>query len=272
LPRSIDVLDRIAHSDDAVFALDGNDLVILWNKSCEDLTGRPAYQVLGKRCYDVLCGRDVYGNMYCCPSCPVSIQARMHQDDPVQRFHLDVATTGGGKRRLSITVFAIPSTRPALATLVHVLREPDREASPLERELEEAVADRPQPRTPRRTPEGQLAALTHREAEILRGMAEGLTTTAIAAQTFISPVTVRNHIAKILAKLDVHTKLAAVAFAYRNGLVTAEPSPPAARRAGASRASSALAGAGGAPTARRTASGPRAPSAARRPRKAPRAD
>ena len=227
MPRSVDVLDRIAHSDDAVFALDGNDLVILWNKSCEKLTGRPAYQVLGKRCYDILCGRDAYGNMYCCPSCPVSLQARTKPDDPVQRFQLDVATAAGGRRRLAITTFAIPSTRPALATLVHVLREPERQASPLERELEEAVAD-PQPPGRRPAPRGQLAALTPRETEILRGMAQGLSTVAIAEKTFISPVTVRNHVAKILAKLDVHTKLAAVAFAYRNGMVSSEPLPPVA--------------------------------------------
>ena len=53
-------------------------------------------------------------------------------------------------------------------------------------------------------------------------MARGLATTVIAEQLFISPVTVRNHIARILSKLDVHTKLAAVAFAYRNGLIAPE--------------------------------------------------
>jgi hypothetical protein len=53
-------------------------------------------------------------------------------------------------------------------------------------------------------------------------MAQGFTTDGIAEDLFISPVTVRNHIAKILSKLDVHTKLAAVAFAYQNGLVSPE--------------------------------------------------
>ena len=36
---------------------------------------------------------------------------------------------------------------------------------------------------------------------------------------FISPVTVRNHIQNLLHKLDVHTKLAAVVFAYRHELI-----------------------------------------------------
>ncbi len=229
MPRAVDALDQIAKSGDAVFALDGNDLVILWNKGCEELLGRPAYQVLGRRCYDALCGRDVFGNSYCCPSCPISQQARTHTEDPVQRFELDVGTAGGGKKRLAITTFAIRGVRSSPATLVHVLREPGAEASPLERELAEAVSDRPVPRSPLRTPDGQLARLTSREQEILRKMAQGLPTSIMADQLFISPVTVRNHIAKILQKLDVHTKLAAVAFAYRNNLVSAESAPLSAR-------------------------------------------
>ncbi len=222
MSRSVEVLDRIAKSDTAVFAFDANDLVILWNKGCEELLGRSAYQVLGRHCYDVMCGRDIYGNLYCCPNCPVTVQGREHPKDPIRRFELDVATGDGGTRRVALTTFAIPGPRPSLATLVHVLRVPGEKPSPLEDELEEAVSTAPMPRTPLRAPEGQVAPLTEREQEILRRMARGLATTTIAEQLFISPVTVRNHIARILSKLDVHTKLAAVAFAYRNALIAPE--------------------------------------------------
>ena len=121
------------------FAFDANDLVILWNKGCEELLGRSAYQVLGRHCYDIMCGRDIYGNLYCCPNCPVTVQAREHPKDPVQRFELDVSTGDGGTRRVAMTTFAIPGPRPSLATLVHVIRIPGQTASPLEGELEEAV-------------------------------------------------------------------------------------------------------------------------------------
>jgi DNA-binding NarL/FixJ family response regulator len=72
--------------------------------------------------------------------------------------------------------------------------------------------------------------LTKRELEILRLMARGTPTSVIADQMFIAPVTVRNHIARILQKLDVHSKLAAVAFAYRNRLIPAESAPLPTRR------------------------------------------
>jgi DNA-binding CsgD family transcriptional regulator len=223
MSRPVDVLEQIAKSDDAVFAFDANDLVILWNKGCERLLGRPAYEVLGRHCYDIMCGRDAFGNLYCCPGCPITVQARTRRDDPVQRFELDVAAAGGKRKKVSITTFALPAVRSGPATLVHVLREPGAGASELEAGLAAAV-ETPggRPAGPRK---GPGAALTKRELEILRLMARGTSTEAIAEQMFIAPVTVRNHIARILQKLDVHSKLAAVAYAYRNRLIPSESSP-----------------------------------------------
>jgi len=62
-------------------------------------------------------------------------------------------------------------------------------------------------------------ALTAREKEILRCLAEGMTTRAVAEKLFISPVTVRNHIQRVLQKLGVHSKLAAVVGAYRKKII-----------------------------------------------------
>src|SRR5512143_1526429 len=53
--------------------------------------------------------------------------------------------------------------------------------------------------------------LTTREREILRFLAFGMGTAAIAKELSISPATVRNHAQRILAKLQVHSRLAAVA-------------------------------------------------------------
>jgi DNA-binding CsgD family transcriptional regulator len=46
-----------------------------------------------------------------------------------------------------------------------------------------------------------------------------MTAAEIAEELLISPVTVRNHIAALHQKLNVHSKFAAVAFAYQNHLV-----------------------------------------------------
>jgi two-component system nitrate/nitrite response regulator NarL len=63
------------------------------------------------------------------------------------------------------------------------------------------------------------AQLTARELEVLGLMAEGLSGTDIARKLGISTNTVRTHIQSILTKLQVHSRLEAVAFALRRGLV-----------------------------------------------------
>lgn len=62
--------------------------------------------------------------------------------------------------------------------------------------------------------------LTARELEVLSLFAEGLGTEATAARLEISRVTVRNHSQRILAKLGVHSRLAAVARGRQLGLAT----------------------------------------------------
>jgi DNA-binding NarL/FixJ family response regulator len=61
--------------------------------------------------------------------------------------------------------------------------------------------------------------LTAREVEILQSIADGKTTDDIAASLFLSPHTVNSHVRSILSKLAVHSKLDAVLFGLRNGLI-----------------------------------------------------
>jgi DNA-binding NarL/FixJ family response regulator len=61
--------------------------------------------------------------------------------------------------------------------------------------------------------------LTRRELEVLRLLAGGATTRAIAGELFVSEKTVASHIQHILVKLDVHTQAQAVGAAFRHGLI-----------------------------------------------------
>jgi len=63
------------------------------------------------------------------------------------------------------------------------------------------------------------SGLTERQQEVLELLAEGRSTQEIAAALSLSPTTVRNYVARILATLDVHTRLQAVVVARRRGLV-----------------------------------------------------
>ena len=63
-------------------------------------------------------------------------------------------------------------------------------------------------------------ALSRRETEVLRLVAEGLNNQSIAQRLFVSDHTVHRHLANILNKLDVSTRAAAVAQATRRGLLS----------------------------------------------------
>jgi DNA-binding NarL/FixJ family response regulator len=64
-----------------------------------------------------------------------------------------------------------------------------------------------------------IAQLTPREKEVLQALAEGLDGKEIAEQLGISDKTERNHMASILAKLGVHSRLQALVFALRHNVV-----------------------------------------------------
>jgi DNA-binding CsgD family transcriptional regulator len=56
--------------------------------------------------------------------------------------------------------------------------------------------------------------LTRREQEVIALVAEGLTNAEIGALLWISTGTVRRHLENVYAKLEVHTRTAAVRAAY----------------------------------------------------------
>lgn len=74
----------------------------------------------------------------------------------------------------------------------------------------------------RESPETLLAQqLTPREREVLALLAQGASSQAIARSLSITHNTVRSHVQSILNKLQVGSRLEAVAFAIRNGLLDA---------------------------------------------------
>ncbi len=223
--RDPDLLDVLASGQPPAFATDSRERVVFWNRGAADLLGRHADDVLGKHCWEVIAGRDVFGNRFCYANCPVA--ASLRGGECVNGFELSLRANGHGPVLAHVTILRIPSVRPELYTAVHILSVVE-ESSRLARVLERlgAAAETVVPvALPAEAPPsvGGPPPLTAREREVLQWVAAGLQNKQIAQTLDLSLATVRNHIHNILEKLGVHSKLEAVSLAFRTGWVSKQP-------------------------------------------------
>jgi PAS domain S-box-containing protein len=213
----VDPFEIVSSTGDAAFATDEQERIVIWNKAAERLLGYKAESILGKRCCEILCGRDTFGNCFCDEDCVLQHMARRHE--AINHFEMKVRKKSGDFLAASFSILVVPGSRPRRFTIVHLLQSVDdhAEVHELARRI---LAGAPAPALPA-SPQAQAQppTLTGREIEVLRMLSDGTSTQEIAETLFISLATTRNHIQHILQKLEVHSKLEAVATALRTHLI-----------------------------------------------------
>jgi DNA-binding NarL/FixJ family response regulator len=61
--------------------------------------------------------------------------------------------------------------------------------------------------------------LSERELDVVRAVAQGMSNAEIAAKLYLSEATVKSHVARVLAKLDLRDRVQIAVFAYEKGIV-----------------------------------------------------
>jgi DNA-binding CsgD family transcriptional regulator len=215
-----DQLEVITRAGSAAFATDETGSITVWNKGAEALLGYPARRVLGKRCHEILCGLDLFGNHFCNRQC--ALTCMVERREPVRHFQLDVRAESGAMIPTGFSIVVLAGARTGQYTMIHFIEKVDRqhEVSTL---IHHMLTDPPpQPRSAAagwRVPPASQPQLTSREIQVLRLLADGTSTQDIATSLFISVTTARNHVQNILRKLDVHSKLEAVSLAIRTHML-----------------------------------------------------
>ncbi|HQQ77928.1 MAG TPA: LuxR C-terminal-related transcriptional regulator [Thermoanaerobaculia bacterium] len=213
--RIDDALDLIADAQAAACGMDPRHRIVYWNESATALLGWTSGEVLGKKCYDVFAGRDVFGNICCFRDCGVAVASS--RGEAAAPFVMDVRTREGTKARLVTRTIALPSPGAAYRTLVHVFENGD--GAVLDALLARVTSVVAPPAEPVFGPPEERITLSPREQQILELLAGGYGSINIAARLGLSHATVRNHVQHLLRRLGVHSQVEAVSLAFRRGML-----------------------------------------------------
>ena len=181
-------------SGDALFAMDAQMRVTTWNEAAEQLTGKPAAEVIGRPCWEAIAGLNQDGSAACRPDCAWIRSLRSGRLVSSQDLLVDTAR---GLRHVVITTVSASDRDTPL--YLHVLRD-------------EGPAERP-------SEEAHKGPLSRRQLRVLELLAEGRRARDIAVTLGLSETTVRNHIRAVLSRLGCHSQLQAVVEARRRGLI-----------------------------------------------------
>jgi DNA-binding NarL/FixJ family response regulator len=128
--------------------------------------------------------------------------------------------------RAGASGFLVKDSEPAeLIQAVRVVARGDALLSPsVTKKLITDLASRPDNRRPTG---GELDGLTGREREVMTLVAAGLSNDEIAGNLFVSPLTAKTHVSRIMTKLNARDRAQLVVMAYECGLVVPGQRPSA---------------------------------------------
>jgi len=203
-----DLAELVIRAADGAFASMADGRIVLWNSAAERMLGWSAQEMLGRCWASLLAAEEGEAGRSGRPVRRATGGAG--SDGPVRHCEWKIRTKSGDCLWLDITILGAPSSNGGRQLTIHLLRDLGATQA-----LPEIVNARPVSSMPSRNG----SALSPRESEVLALMSRGGSTSAMAERLRVSRATIRNHIQNIFTKLDVHSRLEAVAWLHRQRLV-----------------------------------------------------
>jgi PAS domain S-box-containing protein len=214
----------LASTADGAFVIDKNQRIIYWNEAAQEILGYTSAEIVGQSCHEILEGCNDQGQLICGHDCYVATTA--FTGEGITNYDVRVRVKSGQTRWVNMSILTFsPNDDKDNPVVVHLFRDvtKKKQNEQFVRHVlnvahhlnEESLSPIP----PSPPSQSSLKDLTAREGEVLSLLAQGLNTPDIAQSLSISSFTVRNHIQNILNKLNVHSRLEAVTYAYEHGLV-----------------------------------------------------
>ena len=220
------LFEFLDNTADGAFAVNELQRIIYWNQAAQEMLGYTSQEVVDQLCYKILGGCDDKSQLVCCFHCHVV--SRVINGKPVPNYNIAVHTKSGKKRWINVSILSAPLWNISSPVVIHLFRDatPSKQNEQFVLQVLDAIdslQENPLPSVNFISLEETLAGeLTNREQEVLSLLAQGFSTYDISKTLSISAATVRNHIQNIFHKLQVHSRLEAVAYAVEHELVNRE--------------------------------------------------
>ncbi len=202
---------------DPVFVVDDRYILVHWNAAAESAFDITASEAVGRPCFEVLAGKNATGQRLCHARCEKWALAR--RGARVHNFDMNALPRQG--LWLNVSIMPVRDPNGSVVALVHLARNVN-QTKRLERYVRDLassaagmIAGEP---TPGPMAEPIPVRLTRRELEVLRLVARGWDTAAIAESLGISTYTARNHASAVMEKLGVHSRVEVAAYAFKHHL------------------------------------------------------
>lgn len=203
---------------DAALAVAPDGRIRCCNAAAERMFGRLAGTLTDTYCMDLLAGEGPHGDRICFRNCVVIDRAL--NGLPTEAFDCSIATPSG-RRWVNVSTITLP-LHEGNVLMIHLLRDVDakKELETLTRQMLDQI-----PGLSGDSVDSLLSSplphidLSPREQSVLRLLAQGCSTKAIATGLGISVTTVRNHVNHILQRLSAHSRTEAVLRAVRERLI-----------------------------------------------------